>query len=59
MFPYLIFVLYIVCALGVGFLARRTRMGWFGAFILSLILTPAIGYLLVLGFMRDRRHRHS
>lgn len=52
MFPYLYFVLYILCAAGVGFLARRTRMGWFGAFLLSLVVTPLVSFVLVIGLTR-------
>ncbi|MEM6846630.1 MAG: hypothetical protein AAF580_00950 [Pseudomonadota bacterium] len=55
MFPYIFVTLYIVCALGVAFLARRSRMGWFGAFILSLIVTPLIGYILVIGLTTVNR----
>lgn len=57
MFPYLFGTLYILCALGVGYLARRTRMGWFGTFLLSLIITPLIAFVVVIGLTTSRRRR--
>lgn len=52
MMPYFIFLLYILAAFGVGYLGRNTRIGWFGSFILSLIITPPIMMLAILGLAK-------
>lgn len=41
-------LLYILCALGVGYLGRFTRIGWIGVTLFSLVLTPLLMMLAVL-----------
>jgi hypothetical protein len=40
-------VLYLLLAVLVGLCGRRRRMGFVGFFIVSLLLTPVLGLLLV------------
>jgi len=41
-------LIYILCAFGVGYLGRTTRIGWIGVTLLSFFLTPLIMLLAVL-----------
>lgn len=41
-------LIYILCALGVGYLGRTTRIGWIGVSLLAFFLTPLIMLLAVL-----------
>jgi tetrahydromethanopterin S-methyltransferase subunit C len=43
----MIYVFWIVLALVVGFLGKERTTGFWGAFILSLILSPLIGVIIV------------
>lgn len=54
-FPYVFSMLYVLSALGVGYLARHTRFGWFGVFLVSLIVTPLITFICVVGLARRGR----
>ena len=56
-FIYLFLILYILSALGVGYLARESRAGWFGVFVLSLLITPLISFILVVGLSRSAARR--
>lgn len=40
--------IYILCAFGVGYLGRTTRIGWIGVTILAFFLTPLIMLLAVI-----------
>ncbi len=58
MFPYVFALLYILASLGVAYLGRGTRAGWFGSFVLALIVTPLVAVVAVVGFMRvSPRHQ--
>ena len=41
-------IIYILCAFGVGFLGRKTRIGAIGVTLLALILSPLIMLIAVL-----------
>lgn len=40
--------IYILCAFGVGYLGRTTRIGWIGVTLLSFLLTPLIMLIAVI-----------
>lgn len=41
-------LIYILCAVGVGYLGRSTRIGFAGVLILSIVLTPLIMLVAVM-----------
>lgn len=41
-------LIYILCAIGVGYLGRTTRIGWVGVSLLALILTPLLMLIAVI-----------
>ena len=49
-------LLYILCALGVGYIGRNTRIGWVGVSLLAFFFTPLIGLVVVL-LLRSFRQR--
>ena len=57
MFIYVFLTLYVLSAIGVGYLARESRAGWFGVFVLSLLITPLIAFILVVGLGRSAARR--
>lgn len=38
-------VIYLILCLGVGYLARDTRLGFWGATLISIVVTPLLGFL--------------
>jgi hypothetical protein len=46
---------FVVLSLLIGALGRDRKMGFWGYFFASLLLTPAVGLLLVLGSDRRRQ----
>jgi len=52
MFIYVFGLLYLLAALGVAYLGRDTRAGWFGTFMLALFVTPLVAFIALVGFMR-------
>lgn len=44
-----VFTLTLVLSLILGFLGMNTRLGFWGNFFASLLLTPVVGLLLVIG----------
>ena len=50
----LFFVVYLACCLLVGYLARNRVVGFVGFFLLSLILTPLVMFIVfLLGMPRN------
>lgn len=49
----LLFILYLVLCLAVAFLGRRSRVGYWGTFLFSLIITPFLMFLILI-LMGDR-----
>lgn len=50
------FVIYIVVCLVMGWVGYSTTLGFASAFVLSLILTPVIGFIILL-FYPSKEHR--
>lgn len=50
-YPMLVFVIiYIFFSIGVGSIGSRRKIGFFSAFIFSLILSPLVGWLITLAY---------
>lgn len=43
-----IILLVVLCSLGIGFFGRRKKLGFWGFFFASLMLTPVFGLLLLI-----------
>lgn len=55
-----VLLIYVLFALVVGLEGRNTRAGVFGTFVLSLLITPLISYILLLCFEEMSEHeRHA
>jgi hypothetical protein len=54
--PYMIIIIVILSGI-VGLLGMNRKMGFWGYFFASILLTPICGFLLVL--LSDPRHRKS
>ena len=52
MLPFILAAIYLLAAIGVAYLGRRTMLGPMGTFLLSLVLTPLLVFILVLAFAR-------
>ena len=52
-----IVVVYVILSLGVGFLGRRRRIGFWGFVFLSILLTPLITGLFIFFAAPVRRRR--
>jgi len=50
-------LLYLLGCVLVGFMGRNTAVGFLGQFLISLLLSPVIGLLLLLLFRPDRKTR--
>lgn len=50
-------LLYVLGSVIVGLMGRDTAMGFLGLFLLSVVLSPVIGLLLLLLFRPNRRLR--
>ena len=48
MMPVILIIVNIVLAYFIGFLGRNRRLGFWGNFFASLLLTPIIGFLLII-----------
>lgn len=49
---YLLFIGYVVLCLLVGLMGRKTRIGFLGTFVASLLLTPFIVFIFLVVFER-------
>lgn len=41
-------LIYVLCAFGVGYLGRTTRIGWIGVTLLAFLLTPLFMLIAVI-----------
>lgn len=52
MLHFVLAAIYLIAAVGVGYLGRRTMLGALGTFLVSLVITPLLAFILVLAFAR-------
>jgi hypothetical protein len=55
----MLFVLWLVCSIVIAAIGRNLRFGFWGYFFASLLLTPAIGFLLLIAAIPPRADRRG
>jgi hypothetical protein len=56
--PIILSAIYLICCLLVAILGRRKVMGFWGYFFGSIVLTPVIGFLLMLVSAKHKEPEH-
>ena len=56
---HLLLLLYILVSLAMGLMGANRKFGFWGYFFASLLLSPAIGLVLLLASDPRRRRRHD
>jgi hypothetical protein len=55
----ILFVVWLILALVVGFFGRRLRFGFWGYFFASILFTPIIGFLMLVAAVPTRPQRQA
>ncbi len=52
MLPYVLALIYLLASLGLAYLGRNTQIGALGTFVLALLFSPLILFMVMMAFTR-------